>query len=230
MESPCNLRSFQLSLALHALQQPLYQSPLGKWVKLCLPLSSCGEMGRRPASLLNYPTLNSLSSSKEADRTGHPSLLDTTMPNSSNISSVPTSNTETNQGHNIHSFTAQVSTLGTGCTPLAARDALTERSLPTSMTTGGTVSATLPSGTALMLPKSVSVTRMSMKIYGVNHHFMLFLLTGNQPLAGPNPAMLVNSGDLYLHQYHLNTQIWVKETSGWVIGWFVHLHSLLVDH
>ncbi|KAI6038215.1 hypothetical protein EDC04DRAFT_2604206 [Pisolithus marmoratus] len=41
--------------------------------------------------------------------------------------------------------------------------------------------------------------------------------SGENPTS-PNPVIPANSGDLYLHQHHLNIQIWLKEASGWVIG------------
>ncbi|KAI6095732.1 hypothetical protein EDD17DRAFT_1516403 [Pisolithus thermaeus] len=166
-------------------------------------LSPSGEVhGTTPAGWLDSP-LSSLSSCGEADRTPPVGRPDSRAPNPSDKADRTThpgpSDSSMSNSLSVSSM-LQIPTLDHEPTPLTS------------------VPATLPSGAAPMLTESVPVTRTSTKIHGVDHHFTLFLSTGSRPLMAPDPVMLANSGDLYLHQHHLNTQIWVKEASGWVIG------------
>ncbi|KAI6040038.1 hypothetical protein EDC04DRAFT_2602782 [Pisolithus marmoratus] len=164
------------------------------------PLSSSGEADRTPPASRSDSPVPNPSG--EADRTARPPLSDPPMSNPLKVSSIPIHDNERNQEHDIHACPAHLN---------PERPCLT------------TVPVTLPS-------ESASITRTYTKIRGVDHHFTLLLSTGNQPLLAPNPAIPANSGDLYLHQHHLNTQIWVKEASGWVIGRHAHPHPFLVDH
>ncbi|KAI6037537.1 hypothetical protein EDC04DRAFT_2604763 [Pisolithus marmoratus] len=163
-------------------------------------LSSSGEADRTPP--VSHSDSPVPNPSGEADRTAHPPHLDPPMSNPLKVSSIPIHDNECNQEHDIHACPAHFN---------PEQPCLT------------TVPVMLPS-------ESASITRTYTKIHGVDHHFTLLLSTGNQPLLAPNPAIPANSGDLYLHQHYLNTQIWVKEASGWVIGCHAHLHPFLVDH
>ncbi|KAI6098571.1 hypothetical protein F5141DRAFT_1219676 [Pisolithus sp. B1] len=178
-------------------------------------LSPSGEVhGTTPAGRLDSP-LSSLSSCGEADRTPPVGRPDSRAPNPSDKADRTThpgpSDSSMSNSLSISSM-LQIPTLDHEPTPLTS------------------VPAMLPSGAAPTLTESVPVTRTSTKIRSVDHHFTLFLSTGSRPLMAPDPVMLANSGDLYLHQHHLNTQIWVKEASGWVIGRSAHPHPFLVDH
>lgn len=73
-------------------------------------------------------------------------------------------------------------------------------------------------------------TRTSLKIRGVDHHFVIFHSSGDQQLQAPAPELFSRPGDVYLHQHGPTTQLWVRETCNWVPGGPAHQHPFLQDH
>ncbi|KAI5991847.1 hypothetical protein EDD15DRAFT_2197296 [Pisolithus albus] len=164
--------------------------------------SPSGEVdGTTPAGQSDSP-LSSLSSCGEVERTSPMGRPDSLAPNPSDKADRTTHPGPSDSSMSNPSSVSSMQQISTSHEPAPLTS----------------VPARFPSGAAPMLTESVSVTRTSTKICGVDQHFTLFLSTGNRPLTAPDPVMLANSGDLYLHQHHLNTQIWVKEASGWVVG------------
>ncbi|KIK13550.1 hypothetical protein PISMIDRAFT_25533 [Pisolithus microcarpus 441] len=181
-------------------------------------LEASDEVGRTvPEGRLGSP-LSPLSSSGEADRTPPASRSDSPVLNPSGVAD--------RNAHPGLSDPPMAKSSNVSSTPVHDNERNQGHDIhacAAHLDREHTVPVTLPS-------ESVSIARTSTKIRGVDHHFTLLLSTGNQPLPAPDPAIPANSGDLYLHQHHLNTQIWVKEASGWVIGRHAHPHPFLVDH
>ncbi|KAI6131847.1 hypothetical protein EDD17DRAFT_1757269 [Pisolithus thermaeus] len=175
-------------------------APVGRSDSPLSPLSSSGEADRTPPASRSHSLVPNPSGL--VDNTVRSGLSDSPTLNSLNVSSIPVRDNERNEEPDIHGCAAH---LDPERIPLTA------------------VPVTLPSG-------SFSITRTSNKICGVDHHFTLLSSIGYQPLSAPDPAMPANSGDVYLHQHHLNMQVWVKEASGWVIGRHAHPHPFLVHH